>query len=415
MREHMACLYCGARVNKTRRGCPSCKKAIARLIDGRFEQEQYLAASGPQVTVRAWDRVGRERVLVRLLVAADPCAENALIAEAQVLQACCGNPGLPRLVHVGRIRATGMPYTVHEFVAGSPLGRSLRGVRPPQVIEYFCAALVPVAVLHVAGYVHCAVCPDHFLVAPGGRVVLVDFRQARRTGIQSGGTGIPGYKAPEQAGTMTPVTPATDVFALGACLYRLFTARFPFGEDPGELLRAGATHGKPSELNPKITTDIDEILLMALARSPVERFPSAREFYAALASRFGTTTTIDDGGGVFPWRLGDAARNLLRQIVANQPANSGHRTLPSRSPRRLLLLVAALVLASCAPWVLPAVLRAMESRTEYHSTVKSTPGDADAAGSLAGTSEPIKLRCNREEPLLLRAWPPPVAATPNDR
>jgi len=74
VREHMACLYCGARVNKTRRGCPSCKKAIARLIDGRFEQEQYLAASGPQVTVRAWDRVGRERVLVRLLVAADPCA-----------------------------------------------------------------------------------------------------------------------------------------------------------------------------------------------------------------------------------------------------------------------------------------------------------------------------------------------------
>src|SRR6202020_2597259 len=96
--------------------------------------------------------------------------------------------------------------------------------------------------------------------------------------------GTPGYMAPEQ-GAGREISHKTDLFALGAIIYRILTGRPAFtGDHVAETIFqvAHSMPPRPSELWPILAPDVDLVVAIALAKSPGDRFESAAEIASAL-------------------------------------------------------------------------------------------------------------------------------------
>ncbi|HYS81054.1 MAG TPA: protein kinase, partial [Anaeromyxobacteraceae bacterium] len=140
--------------------------------------------------------------------------------------------------------------------------------------------------LHI---VHCDVSPSNVFVSRRGEVKLGDFGVARPMG--RGPAPILGklrYLAPEQlkGGLLSP---AVDVFGLGATLFELLTGTHAFpGDDPQEVVTAmaGAERRLPSALRPEVPAAVDALVVSALAAAPAERPRSAAAMATALEGLF---------------------------------------------------------------------------------------------------------------------------------
>jgi eukaryotic-like serine/threonine-protein kinase len=143
---------------------------------------------------------------------------------------------------------------------------------------------------HDLGIVHRDVKPGNLLVEPTGHLWVADFGLARlpgsgdltRTGEMIGTLR---YMSPEQVAGAA-VDHRTDVYSLGATLYELLTLHPAFpGTDPHDVLRRIASEEPPAPraLAPAVPRDLETVVLKAMAKEPVERYATAREFAADLA------------------------------------------------------------------------------------------------------------------------------------
>ncbi len=166
------------------------------------------------------------------------------------------------------------------------------------VVKQMASAL---ASAHAAGIVHRDFkCNNVMLIEGSGsqpmRVVVTDFGLAHRMDEYGSGdrgaitgagdlVGTPDYMAPEQV-EGKPVTPSTDVYALGIVLYEMLTGRRPFrAETPfaSALLRiTGPPPTTPRKLNPDVPDAWDRAIMRCLARRPEDRLPDATAVVDAL-------------------------------------------------------------------------------------------------------------------------------------
>nr|MDQ2667886.1 serine/threonine protein kinase [Gemmatimonadota bacterium] len=192
----------------------------------------------------------------------------------------------------------GTPYFIMQHVAGGSMADRLAtsGTLPIELAERVLGDVAAgLAAAHRRGIVHRDVKPANVLWdEEGERATVSDFGIAalhrpdgdegdmRITGSGMS-VGSPTYMSPEQL-LAEPVTPKSDIYALGLLGYELLTGHGPYlARAPNEIVAAHLRHvpRKITELRPDVPPDLDMLLLRCLAKDPAER-PTADEVTLAL-------------------------------------------------------------------------------------------------------------------------------------
>jgi serine/threonine-protein kinase len=116
-----------------------------------------------------------------------------------------------------------------------------------------------------------------------GRVMLIDFGIARWVSQQEKGVtavGTMGYAPPELFSGR--VQPASDVYSLGATMFHLLTGADP--QDNPLLIFDFSKNPRPRQINPAISTEIEQILMRTVEYKPEDRFRTAGELRNELAN-----------------------------------------------------------------------------------------------------------------------------------
>ena len=268
-----------------------------RFLD-KFELLEQLEHPGPVAIFRALDSVLGRQVILKTVelepdgdftVAATPgeaSSSHNLLAEARAA-ASLEHPRLASIYESGI--ADGYGFLVMEHVPGPTLEDRL-AEGPLTVAECLdlsldlCQAL---GALHHHNLVHCDLSPSNVVLDPQG-ARLIDLGLVTPAGEARGTVdGTPGYMAPEQIRGEV-LEPTTDIFGLGAVLYRSLTGVPPFaGTLPLDCLEATLHHEprRVGELRDDVPLKLEEAVRRALAKRAVDRFPTASELAVAVAPR----------------------------------------------------------------------------------------------------------------------------------
>jgi len=197
----------------------------------------------------------------------------------------------------------GALLVVMEYVHGESLAALLRtsrltGDAPalPVVTRIVCDALDGLHAAHIASLagrclniVHRDVSPQNIMVGADGNTRVLDFgiaQAAVRSHVTASGTvkGKLAYMAPEQLQSRA-VNARADIFAAGVVLWEALTGkRLFFAADPRDTadLVMNSAIAPPTTIVPSLPSELDRVVLKALARDPAQRFDSAHEFAEAL-------------------------------------------------------------------------------------------------------------------------------------
>jgi len=243
-------------------------------------------------------------------------------------------------------------YIVMEYVAGTDLRDLLVGrgaLRPAQAAEVMSAVCDALAAAHEVELVHRDVKPENVLISRNGTVKVADFgiavvADAERT---APGGGVPGtlrYLSPEQAAGRS-ATAASDIWAAGALLSECLTGIPPSQGSGPDLMERRAREDPipPSEFNPEINSDLDEIVVRACALDPLDRYPSAMEMAEDI--RRASARSLPDAPPVT--ELLHELTNDIRLPDSSPTSFTGGRRVPKHRKRRfkgVLRLVVALCL-----------------------------------------------------------------------
>ncbi|MFM7059500.1 MAG: WD40 repeat domain-containing serine/threonine protein kinase [Planctomycetota bacterium] len=256
---------------------------------GHFRPLEILGEGGMGSVYLAEDPHLQRRVAVKVMkreLAADPHAKHRFLREARAM-ATIEHENIMTIYSVGEDQGT--PYLVMPVLKGETLDERLRRENRLSVSETCRIAREIAAGLEAAhshGLIHRDIKPSNiWLEGVQGRVRILDFGLARPASedqkvTHSGAVlGTPAYMAPEQAAG-TEATPRSDLFSLGAVLYRMTTGKQPF-DGPNIMATlnnlANRIPESPSKLAPEVPLHISMMIDQLLAKTPERRPESAKD------------------------------------------------------------------------------------------------------------------------------------------
>lgn len=198
------------------------------------------------------------------------------------------HPNIVPIYQVGET-AEGLPYYTMKYAAAGSLLQARRPLlqHPRQSAALMLKVARAVHYAHEQGVLHRDLKPGNVLIDSHGEPLVSDFGLARCEAVSSYLTrslssfGTPGYIAPEQAdGPAAQLTPAADVYSLGAILFELLTGQTPFvGDNAFAVMKQSAEERAPKvrSLVPHVDRDLEIICDRCLEREPADRYQSAAE------------------------------------------------------------------------------------------------------------------------------------------
>lgn len=256
---------------------------------GPFELGRVLGSGGMGFVYEAHrvDGQVRQRVAVKFAQVSFTASEqlrekaNRRFHREREMLASLRHPYIAGLIDAGTTQ-DGIPYAVIEQVDGVPIDtycdQHLLDVEDRiRLILKLCDA---VQCAHRNLIIHSDIKPENVLVTADGIPRLIDFGVASDLADDSSTATMraftPGYASPEQLCGL-PTTVATDVYGLGAVLYRLFTGICPHHRQQQRSTPIDDVV-PPSALKSELRGDLENILLKALHQEPQRRYGSVPEF-----------------------------------------------------------------------------------------------------------------------------------------
>lgn len=276
---------------------------------GDYELLEEIARGGMGVVYKARQMSLKRLVALKMTLsgASASASERERFCLEAELAANLDHPNIVPIYEVGE--HDGQSFFSMKLVDGGSLSRQIGRLTDDPRAGAGLVATIARAVDHAhrQGFLHCDLKPSNILIDREGRPHITDFGLARRVEGDSALTGTgailgtPSYMAPEQAsGARGRLTPAADVYGLGAILYELLTMQPPFcAGTVMETVVHVLEHEPepPRRLRPGIPAELETICLKCLEKAPKDRYPSA----CALADDLERYLRGEDVAGSGPW------------------------------------------------------------------------------------------------------------------
>ena len=350
--------------------------SVDGVLAGRYQLDERIAVGGMGEVWRGRDTLLGRTVAIKCLkpeYVGHPEFSERFRAEARHA-AGLSHPGIASVYDYGE-QTTPEPaaWLVMELVDGEPLSALLRreGALPPgRALDIVGQAALALEAAHSVGVVHRDIKPGNLLVRPDGVVKVTDFgiaRAADAVPLTRTGTvlGTAYYLSPEQA-SGRPVTPASDVYSLGAVAYECLAGLRPFPGDNPLAVATAHVRETPPPLPPEIPEPVRDLVFAALQKDPAQRPAHAGELGRTALALEATLSARPDQTAVLP--------TIEQPTPVAEPAPADRRT-------RSLAVAAGIVVL---------LLVVLGVRAATHSDAPSTTAAASPHASKAPSPSPSR-------------------------
>ena len=270
---------------------------LSAALAGRYEIEREIGQGGMATVYLARDLRHQRKVALKVLRP----ELSAILGSERFLHeirttANLQHPHILPLYDSGE--ADGLVFYVMPFVSGESLRDRLARETQLPVDDAVCIAREVADALdyaHRHGVIHRDIKPENILLHDG-RAQVADFGIALAVSSAGGGTrmtetgmslGTPHYMSPEQAMGEREISAKSDIYALGCVLYEMLVGEPPFTGPSAQAIIARVVTEEPRSLvtqRRSVSPHLEGVVRRALEKLPADRFQTAAQFGAALAT-----------------------------------------------------------------------------------------------------------------------------------
>jgi serine/threonine protein kinase len=382
---------------------------LGTILGGTYEILEEIGRGGMATVYTAQHTRIQRRFAVKVLHYKASEEVMARFEREAMIASRLGHEHIVEVIDFNRT-PLGEPYIVMELMDGQDLGEIL-AVSGPLSIRKAVSIASQVAhalsAAHAIDVVHRDLKPENIFISrrPSGGVVakVMDFGISK---VLSSGTivtqgsrifGTPWYMSPEQArGQNELIDQRADIYALGVVLYQMLSGKVPFaGTSPPAILYSVVhDEAQPLEtLRPEVPAALADVVRQAMQKNPAERFPTALDLRAALASATGTPLDLLAPGRPFSLAASNAEFVPDEDSVDLPAAHAvgsarGHTALADHPVASLTPSQPPLPTKRRTGWVAAAVLLITASVVIIAIALKNGPQNATPASD-RGSTAPI--------------------------
>ena len=276
------------------------EERIGTTIAGKYRIDRILGKGGMGVVFVGLHLLTERPVAIKVLLPiheGNPVLFKRFLREARTASAL-RHPNVVDVLDLGQTE-DGSGFMILELLEGEPLSARLereKTLAPHIALSLLLPIMDALSAAHAMGVIHRDLKPDNiFLSIDGkGRLVpkLLDFGVAKACmdesfSTQSGAIiGTPQYMSPEQASTVDPLPPASDVWSMGVVLYECLSGQLPFVGPGFPQLMVKILAGEYEPLwdkAPWITTAVADVVHRALSPELEERYPDMASLSEAMS------------------------------------------------------------------------------------------------------------------------------------
>ncbi|MBI3552870.1 MAG: protein kinase [Elusimicrobia bacterium] len=261
------------------------------LLRGRYELKGRIGSGGMGIVYEGYDHSLGRRVAIKQMrseIKDDAQQREVFLREAKIIS----HLSHPYIVAIYEaVQEGGEIYLVFDYVDGKPLSQILlekKRLSLPECQRIFTYVCEAISCAHRSRILHRDLKPSNIMVDKDGYAKVMDFGIAREAKesltrlTHADASGTPAYMAPEQH--LGRGGRASDIYALGVCLYEAMTGSLPFPGPDFLAQKERMKYPPPQFLAPDLPKEAELLFAVTLALDPKLRVGDAAELLDSLKS-----------------------------------------------------------------------------------------------------------------------------------